>query len=438
MRDMGNDQGADHDGGYFRGAAGLNFRLGKMFKLTPRLFYEHLGLHKNLGEGVSSDASVNAFGVEGLGSIAIVPTWFSYAFGLGFGAATYGSPDTTDGLHGGVEFNKNALKFPLDDSALRIELGFLNLCTLNDGLCLNGKYVIDSGLNPKLDVIDGDSLPMGLSPAGFQWGATVDLMALGGLICGKKAAPAAATPAPTPPAATPAATPPAAAAQPATSAAATSAPKLTGLALFEQMAKDSETELQTAKTAGGDGKKEKGDAAKNLEELKKEKDPAKAKSLAEDAKKSFRDRSNKAESNIESYIAKMKIDLIKLEGEDKTKAEPVLKQVEQHLYEANQANLAAYDNAKKAVDYYNKNQGKAAGDSIDFPDTKPKARPRPVKAAAKPAAKPAAAAPAAQPAPAAAATPAPKPKPKPAPAPAATPAPASPGEKPKGGFFGED
>lgn len=369
-RDMGNDQGLDHGGGIFRAGAGLNFRFGERFKLTPRIFFQHQGLHKDLGEGITSDASINSVGVETLGTFAVVPQWFSVGGLIGLGASIYSSPDTTDGLNGGVEFNKNALKFPLSGAAFRFEAG-LNLGIWNDAFNIYGKYVLDSGLNPKLEVVDGNYPPMGLSPSGPEIGLNVDLLAIGDNIWGKKTkARKAAEEAPkaNPNDKTPGDPAKPGTVKPGTPEKPPTAVKLTGVPLFEQRAKEIKDLAAKAKGYADSAKQ-------NNTDLKAEKDAAKSKALAIDARQSLRLAVEQVNA-ADAYVAELELEVEKLEGEDKKKAAAILKEAKKDADAANESARKAWDEASAAVKKYN--TGKGTADQVDFPDPKPEVRGRPV------------------------------------------------------------
>jgi len=359
-RDFGNDQGFDHGGGYFKAAAGINLRFfDDKFKLTPRIFFEHQGLHKDLGESITSDASVNAIGVEADAGYMIHP-YFSIHALFGIGAAIYGSKDTTDGLNGGAEFNKNAQKATLSGTALRIQPG-LALCTLGASVCFNGSYAIDSGLNPKIEVIDGGAYPaMGLNPGGFTVGASVDALGLISFFTSKRKPAAAKTEdkkdAPVPEDKKPVVGP----AKPD----APTKPEVKGLALIEAESKSVKAAADQAKTNA--------DVAKtDASDLKKEKDAAAQKGLATDAIFNFRQALAK-QDEIDKSIVKMEAEAAGLQGDEKKKADGLIADAKKQRDAANTSARAAWDSASAAAKSYN--TGKVGSDQLDFPDTKPEGK----------------------------------------------------------------
>ncbi len=373
-RNFGNDQGMDHGGGYVRPEAGLRFRFGR-HSISPRIFFEHQSLGKDLGEGITSDAKVNTIGVLGDYGIAAIPTWLSFHGKLGLGAAFYSSPDTTDGINGGAEFNKNPQKAHLTGTAFRIDLG-LDVCTWGDAICLGAGYAIDQGLNPKIEVVDGNFPPMGLNPAGFKVGVGVDLMAMAHNIWGKKETkkpkPAEEGPKPAPDGDKKPVNGKPADVKPGDAKPA--APKLAGIALFEQRVKETKTNSEKAKAAAETAKKD-------LKELKTEKDAEKSKALTTDAVYSFRQAlANRDEAD--AYVAELKNEVEKLEGEDKKKAQGLLKEAQANADAANTQAREAHDAASAAVKQYNK--GKGAAEQVDFPDSKPELRGKPPAGKPKP------------------------------------------------------
>lgn len=176
--DLQNDQGFDHHGFFFNAGVGINLRfLDNRLKFAPRAVYEFSQISKDLGGGIESDAIVSAGGFEHLVSYAIVPTWLSLGALAGLGAAYYSSHNPGGAKTGGAEFNKNASTLPLDDHALRLATG-VNLCVWNDVFCVNGKFSYDANLDPEMQLIDGGSSQMDLSPKGVSVGATWDIISI--------------------------------------------------------------------------------------------------------------------------------------------------------------------------------------------------------------------------------------------------------------------
>lgn len=254
-RDLENGQGIDHRGAFVRVAAGLRFKPGRSLSrhsITPRIFFEHQSLKKDLGQGVVSTAQNKAVGLELDYGFALHPQWFSLHAVLGIGGSFYSSPEAGNGLTG-TEFAKNALLFPLQAKGFRIDVG-AQLCTWRDAFCLGVGYALDSGINPKLEVVDGNYPPFGLSPAGYKVGIGVDAIRIVQNL--RKSKPAAvATPAPKILAAPalapkPAPQPAAAAVQPPPAPrirGGETAPPLKGKALFQDGEKRSAAAEQEAK-----------------------------------------------------------------------------------------------------------------------------------------------------------------------------------------------
>ena len=195
--DLGNEQGKDHSGPFIRLAAGMRFEPARRHSLTPRLFFEYQGLSKDLGERIHSQARSFALGAELDYGFAIHPKWFSIHAILGLGAAIYRSPQSTNGLKG-AEFDRNPQLGHLSSTGLRLDLG-AQVCTWKDILCAGLGFALDSGLNPKLDVVDGRFPAQGLSPQGIKIGVGVDLLRM--IVALRKkpdAAPAIAQPVPAP------------------------------------------------------------------------------------------------------------------------------------------------------------------------------------------------------------------------------------------------
>lgn len=173
-RNFQNGQKLDHDGGMFRVAAGLRIPIRKRLTLSPRLAYEFQGLRKDLGFDVVSRAKAHMIGIELDVGIAAHPKWFSIHPILGIGAAIYRAPGNQSGTVG-VEFNKNPLLFPIRESGARVELG-LQICTWGDAICFGARFAGDMGINPAIDVVDGDNPAMGLNPMGASVSAGVDVL----------------------------------------------------------------------------------------------------------------------------------------------------------------------------------------------------------------------------------------------------------------------
>jgi hypothetical protein len=384
-RDFNNGQGMDHCGGLFRLSFGLNFRPSEHFKLTPRGFFEHQQLDKSLGEGISSEAKVDTFGVEVLAGFPLIRDWFSVGASFGFGAAMYSSPDTTDGLMGGSEFNENAQKYPIDETGIRLQPG-LFLGTFNDALTLNATYALDSGVNPLMASVDGNGTRMGLNPYGFSLFAMADVGAIVGFFEKKKSPAAEATPALASMQAS-RATPAASSATPGTTAAPSALPN--GLALVEQGAKQVKEAMEQAKSYADR-------ALDKTKEFKKEKDGAKRRSLATDGILIFRGALPWNEA-ADKYVSDMKAQVEKLQGGDRTKAAGLLKEADKNANTANALARVVWDRADSMVKQYNK--GKPSEQQMDFPDSKPHERGRPMPElpdAPPPAPRPAAAKPAAK------------------------------------------
>lgn len=371
-RNFGNEQGIDHNGFNFKIGAGPRFRFfDDRLTLTPRLFYDFQGLSKDLGQGVESKATIHTIGAEADIGYAIHPQWFSIHGLLNFGAAIYNAEESRDGMKG-AEFNKNPLLFPLSSTAFGLGLG-AQLCTWGDAICAGAAYRQDFGVNPTIEVVDGNYPPMGLSPSGFTATAGIDILRVvdnirgGGVVKPRVAQKAEEPKDAAPTDATPGAKPanPAAPVQPAAK------PALTGLALVESLRDENKAYSETAKKNA--------DAAK-LDRDTVKKAPADGGPYATDSVNSYRaaqEAMNKANDNV----TKIKGEVEKLTGEDKKKAEAALKDATAAADEANKQARTAWDLASEAVKAYNAKRGSAA--EVDFVDTKPDAQ---SKGATKPAA----------------------------------------------------
>jgi len=168
-RDLQNDQGYDHSGAYLRIAGGLRFRPRPRHSLSTRLFFDYQGLHKDLGQGVQSNASSKAVGAELDYGFAIHPKWFSAHALLGLGASLFSAKE--------VEFSKNAQLLPFNSTGTRVDLG-AKLCTWRDALCLTLGIALDYGLSERLKFVDPSTSnpPFGLNATGAKAGASVDVM----------------------------------------------------------------------------------------------------------------------------------------------------------------------------------------------------------------------------------------------------------------------
>ncbi len=377
-RNMGNEQGIDHGGFNFKLGAGPRFRFfDDKLSLALRGFYDYQGLNKDLGQGVESSATIHSFGLQTDLGYAFVPSWFSAHALLDLGAAHYTAEESRDGMKG-AEFNKNALLFPLSNTSFMFGLG-AQLCTWGDAVCVGAGYRMEPGVNPKLDVVDGNYPAMGLSPNGFTAGGGIDILRIvdnirgGGVSKPRSASRPKDEDKQPADAAKPGAAPvtpgtPGAPVQPAAK------PALTGLALVESLRDENKGHVEVAtKNAKA--------ATLDLGEVKKK--PADGGAYANDAVHSYRMAQEKMNAANEN-VAKIKAEVEKLSGDDKKKAEAVLKEATTAADEANKQARAAWDQASEAVKQYNKARGTNA--EIDFPDSKPDAQ---GKVAAKPAGKPA-------------------------------------------------
>ena len=365
-QNFGNDQGVDHYGFRFKGAAGLMFRLADdRVRIPLRLFYGYQGLDKDLGQGVESTATMHQVGVESGVGYAFHPNWFS-AYGLvGMGAHIYNAPESRDGMKG-AEFNKNPLLFPLSGAGFGLNLG-AELCTWGDAICAGAGYVHTFGLNPTLEVVDGPSSAMGLNPNGFQVGIGFDVMRVvdnirGGGVASSRVRKTEATPADKPADVPADGGKPAPGGKPADAAKPGVAPALTGIPLFEAKRDENKNYSERAKKAA--------DAAKSDLDIVKlgSTDAAKAKAMATDAVASFRI-ALEAMNNANAVVAELEKAAAGMTGDDKTKAEALAKDARKYADESNKSARAAWDSASAAVKAYDKKKGSET--AIDFNDTKP-------------------------------------------------------------------
>jgi len=369
-RNFQNGQKLDHDGGMFRLAAGLRIPVGRRLALSPRLAYEYQGLKKPLGFGVESRATAHMVGLEIDLGIALHPKWFSLHPVLGFGAAIYRAPGSTDGLVG-AEFNKNAQLFPIRSAGARIELG-LQLCTWGDAICLGAKFAGDMGINPTLDVIDapeGGNPPMGLSPMGAGVSVGVDVLRIVSNVRnrkrpqGKEAEPVPAESAPvdqpTPEEADP--SPPA----PEESEPKPSPPALPTVTVAEFEAKLEDTKMESNHVQGNLKLAQRG-----LGKIKDPKTTKPDKKINADSAVSFYRRSAEKTHSVEVTLAGLYDAYGKMsDPQEGAKAFGILQEIEALYKEMAAQTVELHGIADQSVKAYNKRRGSEA--EVAFADPKP-------------------------------------------------------------------
>jgi len=139
--------------------------------------------------------------------------------------------------------------------------------------------------------------------------------------------------------------------------------KLTGLAYEEAEAAKVKAFAEQAKTSA--------DVTKTAATtFKGEKDADKQKALAKDSIFQFRE-ALRALNAIDQSLVGMELEIASLSGDDKKKAEVILKEAKKQRDAANNSARSAWDNASATAKAYNK--GKDAAAQVDFPDSKPEA-----------------------------------------------------------------
>ena len=171
-RHFKNSQTLDHN--TFGGRLGFGIRLhfGKLLehKFLPKLYYDFTLTQKTIVNPIRSQAQLHSFGLELAYLNETLGHWLYVGAAVSLGATIARTQSDRYGM-GGVLYNDNPLRRPLNESAMRVELG-PRLCTWGMRLCLDAKMVSDLSLDPSI----GSGLRESLSATGLALGLSADIM----------------------------------------------------------------------------------------------------------------------------------------------------------------------------------------------------------------------------------------------------------------------
>lgn len=176
-RNFSNDQGFDH--------RGLIVGLSPSYRIVgddpdrPGLAlgvsFRYQDLHKDLGDGVESEAQVGGLTIDVRGELPVARGRLQLRLGGAIGVAYYAAAESNDGTSG-AEFSRNGMLQPLRDFGLRLG-GAAGVCGLGGWVCLEAAITGDFAVNPDVTFVDGGALQFGFTPFGYDLTLALDPLA---------------------------------------------------------------------------------------------------------------------------------------------------------------------------------------------------------------------------------------------------------------------